>query len=363
MNLGAQSLDEVRVGLRTQSRHSMVRAFGLDYAVSYHSGQRDTLWVEALTIRASGSHQIIVDGEEPVTVDSIHMHSNTMMGMQIGHFVTRYYTGQLICKNYRHSVRALALVPKLDYLMGVVHAELGYLKHPELWKAQAVVANTWFQKNHGKFKAQGFQVTDDVRSQVFHGLPTDSLRLHELRGAVSRAEDYILVDSASPADGPIEALFHANSGGHTMDCGWYFSARPYLVSFPDAYSLDCKQTTWSKKLTLDQWTLYLARELGQSSSDSSFVHWATHIPLGPRGEYLTYKGHKVRLRKVREYYQLRSTWFSTRLDGAFVILEGRGYGHGIGMSQEGAHRMAMLGFTFEEILEFYYPHTLIVPVG
>jgi len=42
-----------------------------------------------------------------------------------------------------------------------------------------------------------------------------------------------------------------------------------------------------------------------------------------------------------------------------VIFNGRGYGHGVGLSQEGAIEMAKEGKTFTEILDFYYPNTKI----
>lgn len=362
MGVNAQNLREVRVGLRTQSSQHIVRVHDIDYVLVFQGASVDTLHTDAVTITPAGTQLDVktIDGGRPA--DSIHVMASGMFTAQIGRYLARQYLGRMVCRVYRRKVQSILVTPRTEYLMGVIHAELGYLEHPELWKAQAVVANTWFQRNHGKFKSQGFQVTDDVRSQVYHGLPSDSTRLADLKAAVSEVESHIIVDSIHPSDGPIEALFHANSGGQTMDCGWYFGPRPYLVSFADEFSLDCKQTSWTKRLTAGQWTDYLARQLGQSSSDSVFVHWATHLPLGSRAEHLVYDGHKVRLRQVREYYQLRSTWFATRLDGDWVVLEGRGYGHGIGMSQEGAHRMAMLGFTFEEILEFYYPHTLIVPL-
>ena len=70
---------------------------------------------------------------------------------------------------------------------------------------------------------------------------------------------------------------------------------------------------------------------------------------------MEWNGKKIRFRTVREKFALRSSWFSTELDGSEVVVRGRGYGHGIGLSQEGAWRMAQLGFGFRAILEHYYP--------
>jgi stage II sporulation protein D len=51
---------------------------------------------------------------------------------------------------------------------------------------------------------------------------------------------------------------------------------------------------------------------------------------------------------------LRSTLFTVRVEGAAVVFEGRGWGHGVGMSQWGARGMALRGWDFVRILQHYY---------
>ena len=70
---------------------------------------------------------------------------------------------------------------------------------------------------------------------------------------------------------------------------------------------------------------------------------------------MEWNGNTIRFRLLRERFGLRSTWFSTELEGNEVVLRGRGNGHGIGLSQEGAWRMDQLGYGFRSILEHYYP--------
>jgi len=51
---------------------------------------------------------------------------------------------------------------------------------------------------------------------------------------------------------------------------------------------------------------------------------------------------------------LKSTWFDASRQGDTYVFSGRGFGHGVGMSQWGAHEMASRGHSYQEILSFYY---------
>jgi stage II sporulation protein D len=61
------------------------------------------------------------------------------------------------------------------------------------------------------------------------------------------------------------------------------------------------------------------------------------------------------MRDLREKFDLKSSFFSVHAEGEFVVLEGRGYGHGVGLCQEGAMKMAKSSYTFDQILRFYFP--------
>jgi stage II sporulation protein D len=67
-----------------------------------------------------------------------------------------------------------------------------------------------------------------------------------------------------------------------------------------------------------------------------------------------WEGKRVNLKEVRSRFNLRSTYFSIKESGEDLLLTGRGYGHGVGLSQDGAIRMDELGHDFKEILQFYY---------
>jgi stage II sporulation protein D len=60
---------------------------------------------------------------------------------------------------------------------------------------------------------------------------------------------------------------------------------------------------------------------------------------------------------------LKSTWFDARRSGNRYVFDGRGFGHGVGLSQWGAHEMAKRGKSYRDILTFYYTDVRIEQLG
>jgi stage II sporulation protein D len=63
----------------------------------------------------------------------------------------------------------------------------------------------------------------------------------------------------------------------------------------------------------------------------------------------------IPLRDLREQFKLKSTFFDAVVVGSEVMLYGKGFGHGVGLCQEGAMQMAKKGYAFDQILQYYYP--------
>jgi stage II sporulation protein D len=353
----------VRVRLFSGSNMTQILLSGASMELVVYRGGESLMWERnAYQIRpGQGGLVVSVEGEADVAADSVAVSAAQPYYLVGARSTKRYLPGVLVIRP-RSSAYLLAVnvLSMDDYLMGVVHAELGRLEHPQLWAAQAAVARTWFARNQRKFFDQGecYAVTDDVQSQVYHGWPVDSARRARLQAAVRETSGLVLVDEAGRG---IEALFHANSGGQTMPSEWYFSPRGHLQSVPDSFSLNCPQTYWTKSLDKEAFLTQMARWLKASSSDSEFRSFVCSYQQPVRAEYLNYQGQKIRLRAIREHYKLRSTWFSIEDAGSTVVLRGRGYGHGIGLSQEGAHVMAQKGYSAAQIMAFYYPGTQLVP--
>ena len=71
----------------------------------------------------------------------------------------------------------------------------------------------------------------------------------------------------------------------------------------------------------------------------------------------------IPLKSVREDLKLNSTYFSVTTKGDAVELKGRGFGHGVGLCQEGSMNMARSGRTYTEILHYYYTGVHLVDLS
>jgi stage II sporulation protein D len=63
---------------------------------------------------------------------------------------------------------------------------------------------------------------------------------------------------------------------------------------------------------------------------------------------------------VREHFQLRSTYFSIIHNGDNITFKGKGFGHGVGLCQDGAMQMAKRGFNANDIIKYYYKGVRVV---
>ena len=81
-----------------------------------------------------------------------------------------------------------------------------------------------------------------------------------------------------------------------------------------------------------------------------------------RYEYVS-GNFSIPLQKIRDDLGLRSTFFSLKVEGDSVYLDGKGYGHGVGLCQEGAIVMAEKGFDHRRILSFYYDGVIVSDIN
>jgi len=73
-----------------------------------------------------------------------------------------------------------------------------------------------------------------------------------------------------------------------------------------------------------------------------------------RAQTINFNGSSIDVIYLRNTLELKSTWFNWECINDTVIISGRGYGHGVGVCQEGAIKMAEIGYSAEEILKHYY---------
>lgn len=105
-----------------------------------------------------------------------------------------------------------------------------------------------------------------------------------------------------------------------------------------------------------QWTDYLSKSgFNEDTANPSTLNFTQEKRVN---EYRS-GNFTLPFRQIRNDLNLRSAFFSVTAEGDSILLSGRGYGHGVGLCQEGAMVMAEKGFTCLQIIEFYY-HGVII---
>lgn len=236
------------------------------------------------------------------------------------------------------------------YVAGVVESEAGHVPELEFFKAQAVLARTFALKNIRKHAKDGYNLKDDVSSQVYHS------RAHYthkdlIEKAVALTRDTILVSTDCE---PILSVFHANSGGYTVNSeDVWLRAIDYLKSAEDSFSIGVGSYSWTKEISKERYFKYFASMMGLKN-DLQFQKALLNLHQEGRESHFKYKGKSLKLTKVRHDFKLKSTYFKAEIKADKVILNGFGFGHGVGLSQDGAIAMSKGGFSFREILSFYF---------
>ncbi|HWY12520.1 MAG TPA: SpoIID/LytB domain-containing protein [Bacteroidia bacterium] len=244
---------------------------------------------------------------------------------------------------------------KLDnYIAGVVEAESGTSSTPEFYKVQAILARTFALAHINKHLPEGFSLCDQVHCQAYYGKP----RFEGITEMVLDTKGKVVVDENLNL---IVAAFHSNSGGQTANSEDVWGTRTsYLKSVNDTFSAGMPNYKWERKMLTEDWLSYLKLKHNYPVDEAGAKALALNFKQDTRKIYLEASNIKVPLKNVRQDLQLKSTYFNISKDGDSVIFEGKGYGHSLGMSQEGAMRMTKLGYSYTDVLNFYYRNIQII---
>lgn len=248
---------------------------------------------------------------------------------------------------------ALTLVNKVDmnnYLAGVVESEGGGGKELEYYKVQALMSRTYYLKYKNKHEKDGFQLCDQVHCQAYHSMMRFTPSITE---AVRSTQGVIMLDDH---DKLVDAYFHANCGGQTSQAEYVWNnSVPYLNSFIDTFCIYTKQATWEKRIPQQKWADFLVKKYNYPIFDSVYGPLIFSYNQDERSAFFHSSALGIPLRDIRTEFGLKSTFFSCYPDGFDIVLRGKGYGHGVGLCQEGAMRMAKYGYLFQQIAIYYFP--------
>lgn len=290
-----------------------------------------------------------------------------------------------------------------DYLMGVVASEMPASWPLEALKVQAIAARTYAVANTGNSSSSIYDVSDNQNSQVYNGVwgekSSTNMAIEETEGEMIYYNDTM-----------IEAYYHSTSGGTTDNSEnvWAYPL-PYIKGVEDHYSDISPYTDWDMDFTEDDLIDILnENDYGvekiysiMESIVSEFNRVIELSILTDVGEIIL---EKEEARRIIGYSKLKSTWYDFEGNNKSMVLTaegsveknlgglsvlrgkvhesisfednnkvitsegklfipscpdnytiiGKGFGHGLGMSQYGAKSMADEGFDCNEILKHYY---------
>lgn len=241
-----------------------------------------------------------------------------------------------------------------NYIAGVVESEGGRGSSAEYYKIQAILCRTYLLAHLNRHIQEGFEICDDVHCQAYGSKATDD----DIVKAVLATKGQVVVDNNLNL---ITAAFHSNCGGETCNAEDVWSvSKSYLKSVKDTFCTSQSQAHWQREIPLEDWKVYL--QLKNSKDKNSTIITSFNQASG-RAVFLQDKGLKIPLKNIRSDFKLKSTFFSIEQNGDSVKFRGRGYGHGVGLCQEGAMHMARLKYSYEYILHYYYKDVSLVDVS
>ena len=252
------------------------------------------------------------------------------------------------------------------YLYGVVSSEMPASFEKEALKAQAVVARTYtiYKIQNNSQKHEGADICDNSACCQAWISKEDRLAKWE----ESTREEYWnkIVTAVEETKGkiityegkPINAFFHANSGGKTETTlnVWGGSGYPYLQTVATAGEEGYTQYQSEVICTKQEFTDKIKEKHSDFTIDFSQANCIQVLEYtdGDRVKSIQIGNLSFSGVEIRTIFGLRSANFTITIEGDNIKFSVLGYGHGVGMSQTGADSMAKAGSDYVEIIKHFY---------
>ena len=243
-----------------------------------------------------------------------------------------------------------------EYLYGVLPKEINPDWPAEALKAQAIASRSYALFNCKINRDKPFDLDATMFSQMYGGVNSENkksnLAVDGTKGKVLTYKDKLVL-----------AYFHSNSGGFLEDSEnvWGIDL-PYFEETHDQYSENLPGYNWSYKISLKD----ISSSLNDNGINVGKVNEIVPTRMSKYGRVIkisiNHSGGKLELngntfRLMIGPGKIKSTLCGIKRKGDKVEFSGRGFGHGVGMSQWGACSMAKKGFSCKDILAFYYKGT------
>lgn len=267
-------------------------------------------------------------------------------------------------KLLHHETNEVEEVDLEDYLVHVVSAEMPADFEPEALKAQAIVARTYTMYKTKNPKHDNADICDD--SSCCQAWISKEKRFERWEDDKAQANWDKIVKCVNDTKGkiitynnePINAFFHANSGGTTEIPGevWGGSNLPYLQVVTTDGEEGYTQYSSEVALKYDELLNKLKDRYTDITIDFNNNDDIKILEYTESGRVKTIKfgNHNLSGVETRTLLGLKSTNFQFEKKDGLITFNVKGYGHGVGMSQTGADSLAKDGKNAEEIVKHFY---------
>lgn len=246
----------------------------------------------------------------------------------------------------------LVVINRLDleaYLYGVVPNEMPAGWPLESLKAQAIAARTYAIANLGQHARLGFDLRPTEENQVYGGASSEKVSSNQ---AVDATRGQIVTYNGRP----IRAYYHSCAGGYTESSESVWGRPiPYIQPVPD-FDQEAPRYVWQRQFSTEELSrLFNVGEVREITPVArGYSGRVTKIQVsGSQGNKL-FTGEQF-----RRLTRLWSTLFNVQPDAGGFTFAGRGFGHGLGLSQWGAKALGERGYLYSQILQHYYPSAIL----
>ena len=409
------TIDTLRVGLyfgtTAKASYSITSESGFSVGSEADRKYTEQFTMQDTTLTVSLDGNTVTFGDKSFDISSGNIAFKPAGDSSMAIDGKKYRGGIVFTSAGEGKLNAINLVLADEYVYGVTGLEMSASWPLEALKAQSVCARNYALTNINKHKAYGFDVCTSTDCQVYGGI--DAEHTYTIKAGMETAGKYLLYNG-----GLAETLFFSCSGGHTANVKYVWgSSIPYLGGVADPYEnpAEVSRYNWSKTYTIDEiqtrltstgvnigsitdikttiepvtGQVYELEIVGTNGSqkytndktrtwmgwDKLYSQRYTVSPVYAQSSqlmaysaegkeaahgYTTISG-KGTVSQASKPLSIKSASGTSTLSSDIVAFQfdGHGWGHGVGMSQYGAKGMADQGYTYDQILAFYYPGTTL----
>jgi SpoIID/LytB domain protein len=264
----------------------------------------------------------------------------------------------------------VATVAFEDYVLGVLAAEGAVEDEPEALRALAVSVRTYALQHLKRHEREGYDFCNTTHCQRYTFL--ESGGKGAVRDLIREARDSTVGEVLLDENGQVaDSYFHAACGGMTanVETLWGSRAPKHLRGVRDEACASRPNHEWTDVIPIDRMAQALNSDSRTETGPVLKNVVVSRRDATGRAELLTLEGErrrvvrgwdlKIIVGRVLGWNVLKSSRFEVTRAGANFIFRGSGFGHGVGLCQEGAHVLAQRGTPYRRILANYFPGTSV----